>query len=135
MKLLQYWYLATIVLFISVATHLLWTERGHIFKKHWKFIGLFTLFSIPFAYWDGVAQRWHAYQYNPAHTIYLKIFGGELETYIFMGLVSMVVCSATVIYMRQEEKGKLKLVHHSRSKRRLKLMPRRRFAVVGAIRR
>ena len=117
MKLLQLWYLATIAIFISLACYVLWVDRRHIFKKHWRFIVLFTLFSTPFAYWDGVAQRWHAYQYNPAHTLNYKVLGGELETYIFMGLVAMVVCSATIIYLREEDRGKLRLTQRSRNKR------------------
>jgi hypothetical protein len=135
MNLPQLWYLATIAFFIGLASYLLWAQRGRILRKHWKFIALFTIFSVPFAYWDAVAQRWHAYQYSPDHTLYIKVFGGELETYIFMGLVAMIVCSATVFYMREEQKGKLKLRYHSRTKRRQKSKTRKFYPAAGATRR
>jgi len=135
MNPLKSWYLITIIFFTGTAGYLIWVERGKLLKKHWKFVLGYLLFTVPWAYWDGVALRWKAYQYNPSHTLGIKIFGSELETYIFMGLVGAVVCSATVIYMQEEEKGRLKLRHRSRRQRRRRSNPRKLVSVPGATRR
>jgi lycopene cyclase domain-containing protein len=135
MSLIRFWYLLTILIFTGAANYLIWSARGHLLRKHWKFIVTYVVFTIPWAYWDAVALRWQAYQYNPAHTLSIKIFGAELETYVFMGLVGATVCSATVIYMRQEERGKLRLRYRSRKTRRQRLKPRRLVAAAGATKR
>jgi hypothetical protein len=118
MRILNYWYLITIVFFCGFANYLIWTQRGHLLRRHWKFILGYAIFTAPWAYWDAVAQRWKAYQYNPAHTLFTRIFGAEFETYIFMILVGVTVCSATIIYMQEEDKGKLRLRYSSRLRAR-----------------
>ena len=121
MSLLNFWYLLTIIFFTGSAGYLIWFERSRLLKKHWKFILGYLVFTVPWAYWDSVALRWKAYQYNPEHTLSVRIFGAELETYIFMALVGAVVCSATLIYMKEEERGRLRIRHRSRKHRRRSL--------------
>ena len=119
------WYLTTILFFTGLAAYLIWYERKRLFKKHWKFIVVFVLLATPFGYWDAVALRWSAYAYNPAHTLYFRVFGGEIETYLFLSLVTAIVCSATVIYLQEEERNALRLRRRSRKRRRQKSKPRK----------
>lgn len=103
MKSSQFLYLATIIFFVGIGNYRLWRHNGKTLKKHWRFIISFALLSMPFAYWDAVAQRWGAYFYNPDHTLYLQVHGGELETYLFLGGISAAVVSATIIYAKRED--------------------------------
>lgn len=118
MKISQLFYLLTILVFGGLGNYILWKRYGKILKKHIKFILLFSTISVIFAYWDAVALRWKAYQYNPDHTLYIRIFGGELETYIFMIVIAAGVCSATIIYADKEDSRKLRLNFMTKSRRK-----------------
>lgn len=131
MKPLQLWYLATIIFFTGLGAYIFWSGRKNFLKQHWKFILAYALFTIPWAYWDAIALRWKAYQYNPEHVLNIRVFGGQLETYIFMALVGVVVCSATLVYMKQEEKSQLKLRYLSNSKKRRRHKRQKFFAVAA----
>ena len=117
MKLMQLWYICTIVIFIGLGSYKIWSSDKDTLRQHWKFILGFTLFTVPWAYWDAVALRWKAYQYNPEHVLHIRVFGGQFETYVFMGLVGMVVCAATLVYMKREEKSELKIRHLSKKQK------------------
>ena len=120
MSVLNFWYLTTIIFFTGIGGYLIWAERSNLLRKHWKFVSFYLLFTIPWAYWDAVALRWHAYQYNAEHTLPVKVLGAQLETYIFMGLVGAVVCSATLVFMQEEERGILRLRYRSSKKKKQK---------------
>lgn len=118
MSVLNFWYLGTILLFCGIAGYLIWMQRGHLLRKHWRFVVGYIVLTTPLAYWEAVALRWKAWQYNPEHSLPLNVLGTQFETYIFMALVGGVICSATLIYMQEEEKGILRLRYRSRSNKK-----------------
>ena len=133
MKSSQLIYLGTIFFFAGLGNYALWRRNGRVLKKHWRFVLGFALLSMPVAYWDAVAQRWGAYQYNPNHTLYVQIHGGETETYFFLGGIVAAIAGATIVYAKRED------IYHSRhgykkkyNRKQRSLRLRKVFGAAGA---
>lgn len=135
MKIGNFLYLFTIFAFAGAGNYLIWYERKKLLKKHWKFITAFVLLATPFAAWEAIAFRWNVYLYHPEHVFNKHILGAEVETYLFMALITAAAASATVIYLQEEARGQLKIRHRARRHKRRSSKLRRLYPAAAATRR
>ncbi len=106
-----YSYAATIIIFCSIALviygvgRVLGKRSAFITADDWKSIALtIALFLIVTGPEEYFALQWQTWSYNPARTFDTIFFGAEIETFLFIVLVSLVVSIATIVYARREER-------------------------------
>lgn len=106
-----YSYAATVLIFCGLAFSLyligLFFKRKSmaLSPKEWGVI-LWTVvimaaISGPMEY---IALAWRTWTYNPERTFHTIFFGAEIETYLFIILVSLVVSIATLVYANREDR-------------------------------
>lgn len=106
-----YSYTTTVLIFCGLA--LLLYAVGVILRKRsailsssdwmailWTVI-LMTVITGPEEY---VALNWRTWVYNPERTFDNTFFGAEIETYLFIILVTLVVSIATLVYANREDR-------------------------------
>lgn len=73
--------------------------------KDWKII-LWTIIIMAFATSPAeyFALAWRIWIYNPERTFSTTFWGAEVETYLFIILVSLVVSIATLVYANREDR-------------------------------
>ena len=104
-----YSYTATILIFCGSA--LLLYIIGRLLRKKsamlpasdWKvIIWTMIIFAVITGFEEHVALTWRIWTYNPERTFSTIFLGAEIETYLFIILVSLVVSIATIVYARRE---------------------------------
>lgn len=98
-------YLASIVIFAGSAIVLEWTFGFHLLRKFIKLIMLTTCFSLLLVPTEGVALYIKSWRYDPSHTFNILLLGAELETYIFVIFIAVVIASAVIPWTSYEDKG------------------------------
>ena len=106
-----YSYTATIVIFCGLALalyvvgRLLRKKSAMLPASDWKVI-LWTIiiFAIVTGPEEYVALAWRIWTYNPERTFNKIFLGAEVETYLFITLVALVVSIATLVYARREDR-------------------------------
>jgi len=106
-----YSYTATILIFCGLA--LLLYIIGRLLRKKsamlpasdWKvIIWTIIIFAIITGPEEYVALAWRTWTYNPERTFNTTFLGAEVETYLFITLVALVVSIATLVYARREDR-------------------------------
>lgn len=99
-------YLATDII---VAGGAIVIEYALGFKRLWSYrrvIGLMVLFGLLMTIIaEPFALKWRAWTYNPERTLNIFVGGAALETYLFSILIGVAISSATLAWMRYEERG------------------------------
>lgn len=106
-----YSYTVTILVFCGIALamygvgRLLGKRSAMLTVADWKAVALtmiiFIVITSPEEY---IALKWRTWSYNPERTFDKTFFGAEIETFLFITLVSLVVSIATIVYARREER-------------------------------
>jgi lycopene cyclase domain-containing protein len=106
-----YSYTATVLIFCSLAfslylVGLLLRRKSAILSTgDWEAvlwtIVIMTIITSPMEY---VALAWQTWTYNPEKTFDTTFLGAEVETYLFIILVSLVVSIATLVYANREDR-------------------------------
>jgi lycopene cyclase domain-containing protein len=96
-------YLITVLIFAGGANVVIWTRNDEFLRSHRAFIVMFALLTTPFAAFESFALRWGAWEYNPQRVIDARLFGAQIESYLFMMLVSAAVAGATLVYAHRED--------------------------------
>ena len=106
-----YSYTATVLIFCGLAFLLyvigvlLRRKSAMLSRKDWKAIFwtivIMTAVTGPMEY---VALVWRTWTYNPERTLDKIFLGAEVETYLFIILVSLVVSIATLVYANREDR-------------------------------
>lgn len=106
-----YSYTATILIFCGLALALyifgrvLSKEFAMLPATDWKvIIWTMIIFAIITGPEEYVALAWRTWTYNPERTLDTIFLGAEVETYLFVILVSLVVSIATLVYARREDR-------------------------------
>lgn len=104
-----YSYLATTLIFPGLAMALYFAVRKKyrltpIEHRVIKITSLITLAFTTVA--EGAALSWNVWTYSPLQTLHTRFLGAEIETYLYIALVSLVVCLATVSYARHEDRDR-----------------------------
>ena len=106
-----YSYTATILIFCGLA--LLLYVVGRLLRKKsvmlpasdWKvIIWTIIIFAVITGPEEYVALAWRTWTYNPERTFNTTFLGAEVETYLFITLVALVVSIATLVYARREDR-------------------------------
>ena len=106
-----YSYTATILIFCGLA--LLLYVVGRLLRKKsamlpatdWKaIIWTMIIFAVIAGPEEYVALAWRTWIYNPERTFNTTFLGAEVETYLFITLVALVVSIATLVYARREDR-------------------------------
>lgn len=107
----EYSYTVTIVVFCSIALAMygigrLLGKRSAMFAAtDWKAIALtIAIMAVVTGPEEYIALAWRTWSYNPERTFDTTFLGAEVETFIFIILVSLVVSIATIVYARREER-------------------------------
>ncbi len=73
--------------------------------RDWRIVGwtmiIFAVITGPEEY---VALAWRTWEYNPERTFHTIFLGAEVETYLFIVLVALVVSIATLVYANREDR-------------------------------
>jgi len=105
-------YVATILIFTGLAILLYLAMRLHfarrsaqLSKSDWKVI-LFTILIaiVVMSLGEWIALGWRIWAYNPEKTFHTTFLGAEVETYLFIVFVSLVISIATLVYARREDR-------------------------------
>ncbi len=106
-----YSYTATVLIFCGLALLLyligclLRKKSARLAKPDWRAIiwtiVIMTVITSPEEY---VALTWRTWTYNPERTFHTTFLGAEVETYLFIILVSLVVSIATLVYAHHEDR-------------------------------
>ena len=109
-----YSYAATVLIFCGLALALygvglvLGRRSARLSARDCKAIGItiliMTAVTGPEEY---LALAWRTWIYNPERTFYTTFLGAEVETYLFIILVSLVVSIATLVYANREDRKRL----------------------------
>lgn len=106
-----YSYTVTILVFCSIALAmygigwLLGKRSAQLTRADWKAIALtIAAMAVVTGPEEYIALKWRTWSYNSEHTFNTIFLGAEIETFIFIVLVSLVVSIATVVYARREER-------------------------------
>ncbi len=135
MKFSNYYYLIVTLFFGGLTNIRLWYSHGPFLKRHWGKIAAFVLATLPIAAIESVDLRWKAWAYDPSHTLHTKVFGAELETYIFMAVVAAGIGGATLAYAAREDESRNHRTKKAHIKKQQRSTLRRLFGAAGATRR
>lgn len=122
-------YVFTTLFFGGLGNFRVWYKHGGFLKRHWHYMAVFIVITLPITAFEYFARRWGAWNYWPEHVLNIHIFGAEIETYLFMALVACALAGATFAYAHYEDEGRKKL----RSKRVSKTTPKRRRSLPAAL--
>ncbi|MCA9324526.1 hypothetical protein KDA23_00440 [Candidatus Saccharibacteria bacterium] len=97
------WYLGTILLFCGLTIAIELMLAGRKLRGQWLAIWIVTGIAAVVAVTERFALQWQAWGYNTAHILDIRIFGAELETYLFSALTALPIAIATVLLADREE--------------------------------
>ncbi len=104
-------YTATVLIFCGLAFSLyligllLRKKSAILSASDWKVIvWTIVIMVVIIGPEEYVALAWRTWTYNPERTFNMTFFGAEIETYLFIILVSLVVSIATLVYARREDR-------------------------------
>jgi len=103
MKLSQFTYLLSVVLFCGPIMFLVWKRNAKLLKKHELALLILVAMSIPIALTDWVAIRWGAWEYLPQGSLQIQ-YGAEVESYFFAIFVTVLVASITLVKASRVDK-------------------------------
>lgn len=101
-----YSYLLSILFFAGIPTILVWVFGFHVLKRYLKTIFITLIYGLIFTLIESIALRSRLWSYNPETTFNTKIFGVEVETYVFTIFVSVAISGAVIGWTFYEDKGK-----------------------------
>ncbi|HET9850760.1 MAG TPA: lycopene cyclase domain-containing protein [Candidatus Saccharimonadales bacterium] len=101
-------YLYTTIFFAGIGNFRIWYRHGGFLKRHWKYIAVFVIITLPITVFEYFARRWGAWNYHPQHVLNIHVFGAEIETYLFMAMVAAALAGASFTYAQMEEHRKIK---------------------------
>lgn len=101
-----YSYLLSILFFAGIPTILVWVFGFHVLKRYMKAIFITFIYGLIFTLTESIALRSRIWNYNPEITFNTKIFGVEIETYIFTIFVTIAFSGAVIGWTFYEDKGK-----------------------------
>ena len=114
MKFSIYSYTATVLIFCGLAFLLYLVgvlfrrKSATLSKNDWKAIfGTIVIMTAVTGPMEYVALTWRTWTYNPERTLHKTFFGAEVETYLFIILVSLVVSIATLVYANREDRKRV----------------------------
>ncbi|MBI5906577.1 lycopene cyclase domain-containing protein [Candidatus Saccharibacteria bacterium] len=119
MKLEQYTYLLSIMVFVGTPLLVKWKRAKKELKRYEIILLILVLLSILFTTTDYFALKWGAWHYNPERT-FNKQVATEIETYIFAAAVCFIVASATLTFAVYEDRIRRKKVITKRGNKRPK---------------
>ncbi|MBI2029495.1 lycopene cyclase domain-containing protein [Candidatus Gottesmanbacteria bacterium] len=99
-------YLISIFFFSGIAVVLEWVFGFHVLKKYLKTIFITLIYALFFTLTESVALRSRIWSYNPETTFNTKIFGVEIETYVFTIFVTVTISGVVIAWTFYEDKGK-----------------------------
>lgn len=122
MKLQQFTYLFSIIIFGGFYIWARWKSRKRALKKYEVVVLFMVAVSLPFTLVDFFALKWGAWVYSPERTLNVK-FAAPLETYIFSAVVVFIISTSTLASaMVIDKKSKRRTKRQSsRVMKRLKL--------------
>lgn len=124
-------YFFTTLFFAGLGNARVWYKHGRFLKRHWRYILIFVIVTLPITAFEYFARRWGAWNYYPNHVLNAHLFGAEIETYLFMALVAAALAGAAFTYAQAEDDRRAK----KRSSKRRRLTPRKASLAAGAARR
>jgi len=98
-------YLITIIVFAGSALAIELRLATEKLRPYRKAIWILLVISVLFAFTEGVALSWQAWEYNPLRTLNIY-FVTEIETYLFAITTTLAVAFATFIVADYEAAGK-----------------------------
>jgi lycopene cyclase domain-containing protein len=103
MKLSQFSYLLSIILFCGPLILLIWKREARILKKYELALFVSVLVSMPIAVGEFYALKWQAWAYYPNSVLNVRL-GGQLESYLFLTAVIVLVGSVTLVLATRVDK-------------------------------
>ena len=135
MKLTNFIYLFSILLFTGPIILKLWRRESKILKRYEWVVIIIVAMGTCWAAFDIFSLRWNLWYYYPAQNLNIR-FGTVLETYIWAAVVSFIIAAVTLVYAQSLDRKAVQTNARKNSKKRQpKLKPRRVFGAAGATRR